>query len=91
MATWTSRYLESQSPSENKGTLAGRGQRTRQLNGLASIGTPSLVTRCVVQTKARAKHSPFAKNPDLAIIGDRISGLTKILAKDFQLLGKINK
>ena len=36
-------------PSENKGTLAGRGQRTRQLNGLASIGTPSLVTRCVVQ------------------------------------------
>ena len=38
------------SPSENKGTLAGRGQRTRQLNGLASIGTPSLVTRCVVQT-----------------------------------------
>ena len=25
------------SPSENKGTLAGRGQRTRQLNGLASI------------------------------------------------------
>ena len=42
--------------------------------------------------KARAKHSPFAKNPDLAIIGERISGLTKILAKDFQLLGKkINK
>ena len=38
------------SPSKNKGTLAGRGQRTRQLNGLASIGTPSLVTRCVVQT-----------------------------------------
>ena len=38
--------------------------------------------------KARAKHSPFAKNPDLAIIGERISGLTKILAKDFQLLGK---
>ena len=37
------------SPSENKGTLAGRGQCTRQLNGLASIGTPSLVTRCVVQ------------------------------------------
>ena len=29
------------SPSENKGTLAGRGQRTRQLNELASIGTPS--------------------------------------------------
>ena len=41
--------------------------------------------------KARAKHSPFAKSPDLAIIGERISGLTKILAKDFQLLGKINK
>ena len=38
--------------------------------------------------KARAKHSPFAKNPDLAIIGERISGLTKILAKDFQLLEK---
>ena len=38
--------------------------------------------------KARAKHSPFAKNPDLAIICERISGLTKILAKDFQLLGK---
>ena len=38
--------------------------------------------------KARAKHSPFAKNPDLAIIGERISGLSKILAKDFQLLGK---
>ena len=38
--------------------------------------------------KARAKHSPFAKNPDLAIIGEIISGLTKILAKDFQLLGK---
>ena len=38
------------SPSENKGNLAGRGQRTRQLNGLASTGTPSLVTRCVVQT-----------------------------------------
>ena len=36
--------------SENKGPPAGRGQRTRQLNGLASIGTPSLVTRCVVQT-----------------------------------------
>ena len=33
-----------------KGTLAGRGQRTCQLNRLASIGTPSLVTRCVVQT-----------------------------------------
>ena len=39
----------SPSPSENKGTLACRGQRTRQLNRLASIGTPSLVTRCVVQ------------------------------------------
>ena len=39
-------------------------------------------------SKARAKHSPFAKNPDLAIIGERISGLTKILAKDFQLLGE---
>ena len=38
--------------------------------------------------KAHAKHSPFAKNPDLAIIGERISGLTKILAKDFQLLGE---
>ena len=38
--------------------------------------------------KARAKHSPFAKNPDLAIIGERISGLTKILAKEFQLFGK---
>ena len=38
--------------------------------------------------KACAKHSPFAKNPDLAIIGERISGLTKILAKDFQLLGE---
>ena len=38
------------SPSENKETLACRGQRTHQLNGLASIGTPSLVTRCVVQT-----------------------------------------
>ena len=38
------------SPSKNRGTLAGRGQRTRQLNKLASIGTPSLVTRCVVQT-----------------------------------------
>ena len=37
------------SPSENKGILAGRGQHTRQLNGLVSIGTPSLVTRCVVQ------------------------------------------
>ena len=41
-----------------------------------------------MKSKARAKHSPFAKNPDLAIIGERISGLTKILAKDFQLLGK---
>ena len=40
----------SPSQSENKGTLAGRGQRTRQLNGLASLGTPSFVTRCVVQT-----------------------------------------
>ena len=38
------------SPSENKGTPAGHGQRTRQLSGLASIGTPSLVTRYVVQT-----------------------------------------
>ena len=47
MATWTSSTL---SLSENKGTLACRGQRTHQLNGLASIGTPSLVTRCVVQT-----------------------------------------
>ena len=41
--------------------------------------------KCV---KARAKHSPFAKNADLAIIGERISGSTKILAKDFQLVGK---
>ena len=47
VATWTSSTL---SPSENKGTLAGRGQRTRQLNGLASTGTPSPVTRCAVQT-----------------------------------------
>ena len=38
------------SPSENKGILAGRGQRTRQLNGLARIGTPSLVTHCAIQT-----------------------------------------
>ena len=34
------------SPSENKGTLAGRGQRTRQLNGLASIETPSRHPLC---------------------------------------------
>ena len=47
---WPHGLRGSLSLSENKGTLAGCGQRTRQLNGLASIGTPSLVTHCVVQT-----------------------------------------
>ena len=46
------------SPSENKGTLAGRGQRTRQLNGLASKGDtischPLCCTNDLIDMKGR--------------------------------------
>ena len=63
--------------------------RRNNVATLSRRNNDDIITWCVRwDSKARAKHSPFAKNPDLAIIGERISGLTKILAKDFQLLGK---
>ena len=34
-----------------------------------SINPDEILARFGGTTKARAKHSPFAKNPDLAIIG----------------------